>query len=595
VLHLKSFLRRYGSIVYPFLLVFGVGFVCYFFPYRLIPDYANITGYTRIYELFTLIISSLVSLIGIYISVSLVAYEFFKQKSGVDFHKSLLVNKVNALYISFSVSTIIFTFISSIWISSSDPDWNEVTVIYYNAALFTGVIACLFPVAFNLFSSLKPEKLAHDELEQINKNTIFIPAAKNNDIDEQAKLIENDHLVRVESIVIALISVSDSIKAQAIIQKITQRLAALIIDETNSDNKEYISKRLISFYIKVIDFALLQPNNASILRNIWLAVARVYDIIIARKETLEHLETFRKGFFERYFNRLLENNKEELVFDGITTLRDVIQNQVLLNTAEENNIHYFNGFRRAVEPNFKEPEEYSNDNFKSAVHWRLIASDTLEGITFLINKGINLNKPDLVNKCFEQINDLNFQLRLKRAGIYKQCYFYINSSIIVSDYAYRAFEKGVFAEGHEVKHLTPATFDNLIIEKHPAARTVLQNYCNLLIKLQRISKLDRWFLGGLKIGEFFTTEGNLGHVAKRCVIEFHKNKEIQNCLEDCISTFTILKEYYESHPPVNFGLYAAIKWQFENILSWLEREQPDESKLIGDLKNILASFKEQIL
>jgi hypothetical protein len=589
----KALLRKYGALLCPFLLIFGTGFLFYYFPYKVIPDYANIKDYSKIYELFNLIITSLVSLVGIYISVSLVAYEFFKQKSGIDFHKSFLVNTFNSYYVSFSVQTIIFTFILSILISTSNPDWNEVSLIYYNAILFLLVIGSLFFVAFNLFSSLKPEKLANEELSQITRDTILIRTAENDDIDKQAAIIEDDHLVKIESIVIALVAVSDNIKAQAIIQKATIKLSNLIIDESNLSNKEYITKRLISFYIKVIDYSLLQPNNSIILKSIWLAVDRMYSVILNRKETVKHFEAFRKEFFERYFNRLMDNNKEEMIFEGIATIRMIIQNQVLFNMAADNKIHYFNGFRRGFEKDFKENEDYSDYDFKNSDHWREVAIETMESITFLVNKAIYLNKPDLLNKCFEQINDLNFQLHLKGAGIYKQCFFYINCSNIISDYTFRAYEKSVFIEGHDAKHLTPSLFENLIEEMHPAARTVLQKYCCLLINLQKIGKLDRWFLGGLKIGEFLTTEGDLGGIAKRCAIEFHKGKEIQDCLEDCISTFKIIKEYYESHPPENFGLYSVIKWQFENILDWMEKKQSNEV-VTNELKKIVASFKDEL-
>lgn len=564
----------------------------YSFPYSIIPDIANIRNYPKIYELFNLIITSLVSLVGIYISVSLVAYEFFKQRSGIDFHKSFLINRINAYYISFSVSTIIFSFACSIVISNSNPDWNEVSIIYYNAILFCLVIFALFPVAFNLFSSLKPEKLAQDELLLINKDSIFIRNADNNDIDKQAEIIENDHLVRIENIVIALISVSDSIKAQAIIQKVTLKLANLVIDEGNANNKRYVTERLISFYIKIIDFSLLQPNNSSILKGIWLSVRRMYSVIIERKQPLTHLEAFRKQFFERFFNRLIENGKEEIIFEGVTTIKHIIQKQVLLNTADDKDIYAFDDFRRTFEKDFKERENHSEQDVENSEQWREVSIETLDRITFLISRGIHLNKPDLVNKCFEDINDLSYQIRLKGAGIYKQCFFYINSANIICDYTYQAFKKNVFIEGHDAKNITPPALEDLIIIKHPAARTVLQKYCYLLINLQKIDKLDRWFLGGLTIGDFMTTDGTLGHIAKRCAIKFKEGKEIQNCLEDCINTFKILKEYYEKHPPSNSGLYFVIKWQFENILNWMEREQSAELIIINDLKNIIASFND---
>jgi hypothetical protein len=590
--YLNASSRRYGPVFYPLLVIFSGGILFYVFPFRVVPDFANIKTYTKIYELFNLIITSLVSLIGIYISVSLVAYEFFKQRSGIDFHKSFLVNRVNAYYISFSVSTILFTFISSILISSVAPTWSEVSVIYYNALLFLFVIACLFPVAFNLFSSLKPERLAHDELQLINNNTIFIQTSPLQDIDSQAKLFENDHLIRIESIVIALISVSDSIKAQAIMQKATLKLTNLIIDESNLTNKVYITGRLISFYIKIIDFALLQPNNTAILKSIWLGIARMYSIIIERKESIKHLETFREQFFERFFNRLLDNNKEELLFEGVAVLRHVIQKQVLFNTADETKLYVLNDLRRSIEKDFQEPQSYTDEDYENAEQWREVAIETMGCITFLINKSISLHKPTLLNKCFEQINELNYQLRLKGSGIYKQCFFYINSANIICDYAYEAFKENVFIKGHDAKHLMPTAFENLITEKHPAARTVLQKYCYLLIKLQKIGKLDRWFLGGLVIGDFMTTEGALGHIAKRCAIKYKDGNVVQNCLEDCISTFRILKEYYEKHPPSNFGLYSIIKWQYENILAWMEKEQNDEQVVIRELKELISSFKD---
>ncbi len=243
IAHIKTFFSQYAFIINPLLVVGGGGFLFYYFPF--VPDFFHIKEYSKTYELFNLIISSLVSLIGIYISVSLVAYEFFKQKSGIDFHKSFLVNRLNAYYISYSVLTILFAFVSSIIISSSNPTEREISVIYYNAILYIFVITCLFPIAFNLFSSLRPEKLANDELQKINGDTIFIKTAENDDI-------ENDSLIKVENIVIALLAVKDTLKARAIVQKVALKMSNLIIEEENPREKEYIVERLIAFYIKDI-------------------------------------------------------------------------------------------------------------------------------------------------------------------------------------------------------------------------------------------------------------------------------------------------------------------------------------------------------
>lgn len=586
----KVQISNYGFIFYPFFVIVLIGVILYYLPFQIVPDYFNISNYSKIYETFNLIISSLVSLIGVYVSVSLIAYEFFKQKSGIDLSKSLLLKGRNAYFISTSVIVILFSFCCSIFIPSTELNNHQVTIVYYNYFLFILVIASLFPIAFNLFSSLRPERLANDELQKINKKTIFVRVSKNNDIDEQAEILENDHLIRVETIVFALISVSENIKAQALIQKVTLRLCDLIIEEEDKHDKEYIIKRLISFYIKVIDLASEKPNGGVILRSIWISISRMYEVLIERKESAIHYEKFREEFFSRYFNRLLDSNNEEVIFEGISTIRYIIQRQVLKNMADDDDIYFFNGYRRTFEKDFEYPKEYTTENIKKQEHWQEIAVETMSSFTFLINKGIALNKPDLINKCFQELQEMNFKFNLKKIGIYKQTYFYINAANITCDYTYRAFEKNVFIEGHDARHILPSLFSNLIEERHIAARTVLQKYCYLLINLQKINKLDRWFLGGLSIGDFITTEGDLGEIAKRCAIKYNNGKEIQDCLEDCIETYKILKENYEKNPPPNLGLYNVIKWQLNNILEWLEKENTNADKEIKDLKNIIQSF-----
>jgi len=592
----KQKISKYGYIIYPFLVIFLFGFVLYYFPFQIIPDYLKISIYTKIYETFNLIISSLVSLIGVYITVSLVAYEFFKQKSGIDFSKSLLQKGPNAYFIATTVTVILFSFLSSLLIPSTNLTNNQVTIVYYNCFLFIGVIVSLFLIAFNLFSSLRPEKLANVELQKVNLKTIYIKASECKtiieQIDEQVEITENDHLIRVQTIVLNLISVSENIKAQALIQKVSLHLCGLIIDEDSKHNKEYIIKRLISFYIQIIDLVSEKPNSSVILRSIWYSISRIYDEIIKRRETAVHYTKFREEFFTRFFNRLLDSNNEEVIFEGISTIKNIIQSQVMENMADDKEIYFFHGYRKSFEKDFEYPKDYSKEDFRKEEHWREIAVELMNSFTYLINKGISLNKPDLINKCFEEIQELSFTLHLKSVGIYKQYYFYKHAADITCDYSYRAFEKNVFVEGHDARHILPSLFTDLIEEKHIAARTVLQKYCYLLINLQKINKLDRWFLGGLTIGDFITTEGELGGITKRCAIKFNTGKEVQDCLDDCVKTYKILKDYYEINPPKDWGYYTVIKWQLKNILEWLEKEKANANNEIKELKNLIESFKD---
>lgn len=399
ILNIKHFIKNIDFIIYPLIIVFGSSFLFYCFPFSFVTDYFDIRHYSKIYELFSLIISSLVSLIGIYITVSLVAYEFFKQKSGIDFQKSFLVNRLNAYYISFTVFTILLSFVSSIIISNSNPTYKEVSIIYYNAILFICVITCLFPIAFNLFSSLRPDKIAYNELNKINSKSIIIQWIPKEGIDKQSEYLENDPLLKIENIVIALITVKDSIKARAIIYKVTIKLSELIISEKNIWDKEYIIDRLISFYIKIIDFSLLQPNNSTVLKSIWFAIDEMYSFTAELKETAYHFEKFNKKFFERYFNRLIQTNNEETLYDGIETIKNIIQKQVLLNMPNDESIPSLNMLRSSIDKTFKYPQNYSKEEILNMSHFNEVAVQLMNNFSFLLNKGIIVNKPELINKC----------------------------------------------------------------------------------------------------------------------------------------------------------------------------------------------------
>lgn len=588
---LNQYLKSHGLTILTAVSVFAIGLIIYILPIALFPDYLNLREYSKIYELFNLIISSLTSLIGIYITVSLVAYEFFKQKSGIDFQKSFLVNRTNALFISFSVSTIICAFISSLVIHSEKPNYNEVSIIYYNSFLFLLVICFLFPVAFNLFSSLKPGKLASEEIEKINSKTIFIHWGNEEDIDKQVEFMENDHLVKVQNMVIALISVSDKIKAQAIIFKCTKKLGTLIIETKIENEKKHIINRLINFYINIIDFTLLQPNNSAILNTIWASIEMMYQLLIQKKAYAHNFKEFRNGFIERYFNRLIENNKEEIIFNGIESLRNIIYNQMVSNMPSDEELYDLNHLRAQFEKKFKYPTEFEDEAHHKSEHFGEIAIEFLSCFSFIMDKAIKHKKPELLNKCAEELIKLNSEIeRADNSGKYKQCFLYIKCSQMISDFAYTAFKENIYTTNSEAKGLLPILLEHDIQEGKLYARTVLQKYCYLLIDLQALNKLDRWFLGGLDFGGIIW-EGDLGKIARRCVFNLKKNELVYKCLQDIIETYSILKGDFEKSENKRFDLYSMVKFRLQTISELLTEHTEGNENLIESLDNLLSSFK----
>lgn len=572
--------------------IFGI--IIYMLPFTFIPDWLHIKSYTKIYELFNLIISSLTTMIGIYISVSLIAFELLRQKSGLDLHNIFLINKINSFYISISVSTILFAFFCSISLSLQNPSYNEVTVIYFNIILFCSNILLLFFVAFQNFINLKPEKIINEQILKIDRNTILIKISENDDYDKREEKYENDHLLNIQNILVEIIASGNRIKAQTIIMKVSKKVSELIVKENNEDIRRYISQRLVSFYIDIIDFILSQPNNSFLLNSVWETVQEIYSLSIKKKETAIHFQYFRKLFFERYFTRLFEYNKEEVIKNGIITINKIIEEQ-LDNMPIDEKIFFLDIYRRNFDQNFTERDSVLNEEEKLyEKHWKETAIELTGLFPLIINKSISKNKPEIIQFCFEQMHALNFRLHLNRIGIYKEMFLYSHFINIICDYTYIAFQKNIFLEGVDARNSLPTLFIETIRQKHPAARNMLQKYCNLLIKLQKINKLDRWLLGGLSVGNSLFFSGELGDIAESCATKYKEGIEFKEYLSDCIDTFKILKELYEEKLPENFDLYLLLKKRLEGILLELTIFTLEDERIITNIKELISSFHKEV-
>lgn len=570
------------------LIVSLLGVFLYTTPLELIKDYLNLQNFKRIYDLHNQILNALVTILGLYISISLIAHEIFKQKTGVALDKSLLLSKVNILYIGFLTTSILFVFFCSLYITSKNLNHNETNIIYFNSYLFLITIILFVPISFKLFKSLRPEAYAEAEISKINSENIFIKKI-DGDIKKQAELVEKNPFVKVKSTIINLIENKETIQSIVIINKVTTKVGELIINEENKKNQEYITKRLVAFYIDIIDYCIQLPNNSLFLNSVFDSIEVLYGLTITSKSKITDLEFFTEMFFKRYIGRLFENNREEVIFECLETFKRIIENQIKSSLPKHDDISHLYKYRELLEKDFIYPE------FNSEIHlgnkiWEEISINLYEVFTMFIEKSITYNKPDILNDSFQKMNRLNSKIDYPEISQYKKMFFLIQSAVIISDYTYEAYVEGLFKKGSDAKNLNPILLDDLIIAEHPAARTILQKYCYLLIKLQKIDKIDFWFIGGINVG-IGITEGELGYIVRRC-IQNYNNKTVENCLEDCVDTYKVLKEFYEKNKPNDIRLYKQIKKCFETMCKLMEKESIKDKKILLKIKSTLETFKD---
>ena len=579
------------KIIYiPFLSIPIFGFIIYRIPFELIPDYLKLDSFERIYDLHNQILNALVTIFGLYISVTLIAHEIFKQKSGIALEKSLLINKINIQYISFLIISITFVFISSLLLPSKNLNHNELNIIYYNSYIFIVAILLFAPISLHLFKSLKPEFYIEDELNKLDEKSIFIRKIEN-DIKKQAELIENDPLEIITNVTLNLIEKKDNIQSIVIINNTTEKLGNLILNSSNETDKKYITERLISFYIKIVDYSLLLPNNSFILNSVFNSIESLYGLLVKKNKKITNLKFFTELFFNRYISRLFENNKEEIIIESIEVFQKIIELQIKNSLPKHDNIIILNQYKKFLDDTFVYPE-HTNEITDSNIIWDEISNNLYDIFTIFIEKSIKYNKPDILNDCFEKINRVNSNLEYSKVSKYKRMFFNIKSAVLISDYTYQAFSENVYNKGSDAQNITPILLEVLIINESLSSRKVLQEYCNLLIRLQKIEKLDFWFLGGYNLG-IGISEGTLGHIARRCIFNYEKNQNVKDCLDDCISAYQELKNYYELHPPSNIQYYYQLKHRLETMIELLNQRELKAEKLKERIKKIINTFKKK--
>ncbi|MDM1377225.1 hypothetical protein, partial [Myroides marinus] len=113
----------------------------------------------------------------------------------------------------------------------------------------------------------------------------------------------------------------------------------------------------------------------------------------------------------------------------------------------------------------------------------------------------------------------------------------------------------------------------------------------LNLSLQKINKLDKWFIGDLELGPI-VWEGELGKIARRCTLNLKNNPNVEKHLRDIIDTYIILKNNLEKFDRRQFDLYSAIKNRLIAISDLLKDKQKNEYKdLVNYIDKAIDSFK----
>jgi len=590
----KIEIENLSEIIIPLAILCLIQILIWIFPLEIIPDVISLSEFTNVHEQFDIIIGSLVSLIGVYISVTLVAFEFFKQTSGINVYKSILSSRSNTIFISLTITTILISFVNSLLIKSPIESSQQLTALYFNFIIYSIVIIALFPIAFQTFSNLKTINFIQNQIQNLNCSSLTKINSISDEFEETLKNFDNDPLLNIRSILLSLIANNKLTKASLAIDETIVKLVDLIIETNASNTRNILIDRLITFQLGIVDNCLESTNRDSILKNVWNSNYRIYLRLEDQKQPATILSKYREDFFERFYQRLYKHDKEEVILFSLKVIGGIIKNQILNYKLKDENLWVLSSLRRSIQKEYE--FDYRNKDesilrFENQ-HFQEIAIDFLDLFNSIIQKAINYSNPTILNKCFQELKDINFKFRLKDLPEYQSYFFKLRSMRFIFDYAYEAYEKNVFEKGYETQSLLPSLFKDDIHNDVLTSRDIVIQYCLFVLKLQSINKVDRHHLGGLNINGLFVTRGSLGDIANYCLKNLDSKEQSYLTLVEILDTYNLLrKRFKKSKNPDSKTYTKLIKGRLLELEEEINSNGNNSVHILNKIESQLRKYK----
>ncbi len=219
----------------------------YLNPWYIIPDIFSLSINANIATYLSTIISSISSLTGFLIAILIVAFEFYKRNLNKIYLNYFIENKALVLLINSYIFVFLFAGMSLLLLESGTPiSVGQLTVCYISLIAFLFLIPLTFLLSFLLVKSLNINdiideylsKLSFDEIFVINANNQIFP---NSTIEEKeipiTEVVDNDCLVILQKLIINSLQNDDHIKAQIILNKISEKFTSYIINKEEFEIK----------------------------------------------------------------------------------------------------------------------------------------------------------------------------------------------------------------------------------------------------------------------------------------------------------------------------------------------------------------------
>ena len=609
---LKHKKRRY--LIYPFLAILFY-LLLYFFPNPFIPDLVNLSKNNNTSTYLATIISGMASISGLLIAIVLIAFEFYKSNLKKIYLKYFIGNQYLILLVTSFITVFIYSAISLLIISDTSPSNNsELTISYLSIISFILLIPSTFFYSYKLVQSLDINTVIDDYLKMLSFDDIYLLDQNSNiyfkekgdkkiEID-YVKLVDEDKLEILQTLLIHQLNNDNRIKAQVILNKIARKFENFIL----SKKEEKLQYNYISHQYRYANFLTTTLSevydnsklNKLTLQNVLHNVVQFYKAYNTKKLPLAYLEPFGEKLFDNLFN-LYEGDEVEIE-KILESVKKIIFGYIKFNQPSEKVILDLDP--DYVSENGALPESVSdldeNNNYRYS--WDKFNERYPNYFYLQLNKTIRLKNESFFYSILSIYHKIIFNTRWDNNLENK----YLKSRWIIRHFMYligtyqTAIERDLIFKINSYDVLPDYYLIKLFKKEERCSRKILNEYLRLIIWLNRNGKLKYDVLNGIySLGEFgkFYGSGSLTKLSIFLIKEYHNKEYYKQGFNDILAVIEIIYDDKKNGTASKDVTYTSLNQVLNEIHeSYLvsRKKQNKSQKLLRKLNNLKRNIEVEI-
>jgi len=490
-----------NSIIYfiksyfPFIIVLFT-IILWFLPFDLFNNVLNIDDPSIIFNILSILIGALASILGIIIAIFLVSFQILRQNYSYHaLHKLFEIEELK--FLSYLFICTILTSLFTLLTLKRTLTITGYNLFYFSNLLFIFCLIVLFPALRNFLDITRSNRNLLKMIRSISYSDIhdFAGYYQKNILADK---IEKNPIYILYEIAISSIKNNDLVTLKLILLETTNKFTEIIeLKKENCNTREIVSG--FDFIVENMALQAIKNNSESILARIMFKVKEMHLVYAKNKFSSMDLIKINSSIRDILL-KTIENKMDNNAEHNFLTLEDILINQLRYNVPKENEL----SASLDVVKKEKNEKGESLDNLNINLEWNHISNDYINTFYYCIVKAIELKNEYISIYGIYMLGNLVMDIdpiseigNLQKMELLNKCYSNIRILLL------ECSNQNLLPRGELLVSLTfnNAVISGILFKNNEYSKIPLLEFCSTLIALSKKDFFDEALLNDLgKIG-----------------------------------------------------------------------------------------------